>query len=208
MPDVFVSKSKSEEVPPIHATQPESSHGVNLFTTFCENPKDARFHSQDEDETLLLFLRAHFITNLSWIITTIALILLPVFLPWFLSVITVSLSSGQITIITIFYYLAVFTYAFINFITWYYNIGLITQKRAIDIDFSHLVYHDVAETKLSLVEDVNYTQSGFIRTFFNYGDLFIQTAGGKENIEFLAVPMPGKATKIVADLIGKGGHSG
>jgi len=73
-----------------------------------------------------------------------------------------------------------------------------------DLDFSNLVYHDVTETKLNLVEDVRYTQSGFIRSFFNFGDLFVQTAAEKENIEGLAVPNPGRGVRIIGDLIGKG----
>jgi hypothetical protein len=55
-----------------------------------------------------------------------------------------------------------------------------------------------------LIEDVNYTQAGFIRGLFNFGDLFVQTAGGKENIEALAIPMPAKIARLVLDFIGKG----
>lgn len=216
MPDVFVSHppkenpiEKSPSLKTVEVSKKENH--IHTLASFCEYPPNTHFQTQDSDESILLFLRMHITTNIPWIIITLLLLLFPLFIPFLLSSLALpsDFLTGQIIVITtFFYYSLIFTYAFINFITWYYNIGLVTQKRVIDIDFSHVVYHDVAQTKLNLVEDVNYTQTGFIRSFFNYGDVFIQTAGGKENIEFLAVPTPGKAVKIIADLIGKGAHSG
>ena len=91
---------------------------------------------------------------------------------------------------------------------WFYNITLVTEKGVIDIDYSNLVYHDVAITNLNLVEDVNYTKIGFFRSFFDYGDLFVQTAGGKENLEAIGIPNPAKAVHIIANKIGEGETSG
>ena len=91
---------------------------------------------------------------------------------------------------------------------WFYNITLITDRGVVDIDYSNIVYHDVAMTNLNLIEDVNYTKVGFIRSLLNYGDLFVQTAGGKENLEALAVPNPAEAARIIGESIGKGGTSG
>ena len=35
------------------------------------------------------------------------------------------------------------------------------EFRIVDIDYSGLLYHDVAFTKLNLIEDVNYIKTGF-----------------------------------------------
>ena len=102
-----------------------------------------------------------------------------------------------------FYYLIVATYWFINFISWYFNISLVTDKRVIDIDFSNLVYKDVAATKINLVQDVSFAQIGAIRTFFDYGDVLVQTAGTLDNFTFESAPQPENIVHIVEDLIGK-----
>ena len=80
---------------------------------------------------------------------------------------------------------------------------MVTSERIVDIDYSDIVVHNIAVTSLSHVQDVNYTQSGFIPTFFNFGDLFVQTAGNERNFEALSIPKPREATHIIGDLIGK-----
>jgi hypothetical protein len=95
------------------------------------------------------------------------------------------------------------TYWYINFISWYFNISLVTDKRVIDINFSNLVYKDVAATKMNLVQDVSFAQIGAIRTFFDYGDVLVQTAGTLDNFTFESAPQPENIVHIVEDLIGK-----
>lgn len=206
MPDVFIKPNKnlkSEEKDKIaSSTKPLEAHS-HPFASFCQHPF-ASFRDQEGDENILLLLRAHFVTNFSWIFFSLFFAFLPLIL----------IASGNlysffsflpnrfINVILVFYYLIIFNYAFINLITWYYNIFIVTQKRAIDIDFSDLVYHNVAMTKLNLVEDVNYTQVGFISSLFNFGNLFVQTAGETKNFEAKNVPKPGEAVSIIEDLIG------
>lgn len=220
MPDVFVpttppASSPSVPVAPSTPQKPlklKKTFGImNPFVSFYENPLGISFQSQAPDEVILLFLRKHFITNVPWIFVSVLLILLPAFFGVIISFFNqeiVTLPSQFILLSILFYYLVVFGYAFSNFITWYYNVLLVTQKEIVDIDYSHLVYHDVAATKVNLVEDVNYIQGGFLRGIFNFGDVFIQTAGGKENIEGHAVPKPATAARIILNLIGRGSHSG
>lgn len=224
MPDLFISKntppkpsdtSQKEELISTPQTlsiqKPVEGNHFHAFSSFCQDPpKNIHFQNQDDGETILLFLRAHFITNVPWILGAIILAALPpIFLLYqsFVSLFfSISIPQNFITIFVLFYYLLVFTYIFVNFIHWFYNVSLITNKRIVDIDFSDLVFHDVAITKLNLIEDVNYTQSGFLRSFFNYGDVFVQTAGETKHFDFLAVPNPQKAVTIISELIGRKGH--
>lgn len=222
MPDIFIPKKKESPEKKSETKKPEASGETNLtkypshhlhhLSSFDESPTGICFQNQEGDERILLFLRKHIITNLPWVFVGSILILLPFIIA------LVSSFLGQTSVFTIlpyrftvvfliFYYLIVFNYIFISFITWFYNISLVTQKRVIDIDFSDLVYHDMAVTKLNLVEDVHYAQTGFIRSFFNYGDVYIQTAGEMANFDFLAVPQPRKAVHIIQDLIGKEKHA-
>lgn len=200
MKDIFVA--------PKHIPVLSYSEDVKAFSAFCKNPKGVSFQTQKHDESIILFLRAHFITNLAWIIVSLILIILPIIILFFLPRLGVNfLSSSQATRFTgvyiTFYGLIVFSYIFINFLHWFYNVFLVTTERVVDIDYSDIVVHNIAVTNLDHIEDVNYTQSGFIPTIFNYGNLFVQTAGNEKNFEALSIPKPRTATHIIGDLIGK-----
>lgn len=197
MADIFVAPKK--ENTKIH---------MNFLSTFCHNPEGVQFQTQKTNETIILFLRSHFATNISWIILTVILIVLPILAIILLPIFRIDFFSSQIivrfTIIyIIFYYLMVFSYIFVSFLHWFYNVFIVTSERVVDIDYSDIVVHNIAVTSLSHVQDVNYTQSGFIPTFFNYGDLFVQTAGNEMNFEAYSIPKPREATHIIGDLTGK-----
>lgn len=206
MPDVF--KTPSDTTQPLGSLLPETPH-THYFASFCDHPGGITFQSQDPDETILLFLRKHFITNVPWILITIVLLSIPFLLSFIFASMQLNTPFTDLpprftTTFLLFYYLLVFAYVFIEFITWYYNVSIVTQKRIVDIDFSELVFHDVAMTKLSLIEDVNYTQVGFFRSLFDFGDVFVQTAGNENLFDFLAVPKPKTVVDIIEGLIGKG----
>ena len=187
-------------------TKTDLRQPVHFLSSFCENPQGVSFQNQEHDEAIILFLRKHFITNIPWIATTLLLIILPLLLPLFFMSqgFPFNAISAQFkTVVTSFYYLIVFAYAFINFITWYYDVFIVTQKRVVDIDFSDLIYHHMAITKIELIQDVTYNQSGFLRSLFDYGNLFIQTAGNNPNFDDLAIPQPARAANIISNLIGK-----
>lgn len=181
-----------------------------MLSAFCTDPLGLSFAEQAPDEKILLFLRRHFITNLLWILIALVLLFTPILFFIFRSELqllgTIELPLRFVIIFIIFYYLAVFAYAFINFLSWFYNVFIVTQKRIVDIDYSNIVIHNVAFTKLSHVQDVNYDQVGFIHSLFNFGDVFAQTAGNEPSFDAHSVPKPRRAAHIIADLIGKETH--
>ncbi len=210
MPDLFVSQNnKDESAAPEPVTSdptPKIQHHPHMFSSYCENPNYLSFQSQESDEKILLFLRRHFITNLPWIFITFLLLFAPFALNFIIVQTNTPISFLPIRFVTfllLFYYLLVLTYALVSYFTWFFNISLITQKRVIDIDFSELVYKNVAATKLDLIQDASYSQIGVIRSIFDYGDVMVQTAGALDNFDFKAVPKPEKVIQIVESLIGR-----
>ena len=223
MPDVFIDENQDkagqqpavanqpvEDVyqanPPIPAA--ETNNSVHLLTSFCKNPGGVTFQNQEEGEKILLFIRKDFITNTGWIIAGCVLALIPLFLFIGLQIFSghipsINLPLNYVIYAILFYYLLVATYLYLNFITWYFNISLITDRRVVDIDFASLVYKNVAVTKLELVQDVSYTQVGVLRTFFDFGNVLVQTAGTIDNFEFDSAPKPEEIVHVVEDLIGK-----
>lgn len=216
MPDIFTPNTtnnqpeNTSEAPAAPQattnTPPPAEHHIHALASFCENPGAITFETQEPDEKILLFLRRHFITNTLWILTTIIFVFLP-FIINFLFVKTqfsiAFIPEGIVTVIIAFYYVIVFAYALTSFLTWFYNISFVTNKRVVDVDFSDLVYKNIAATKLNLVQDVSYTQVGVIRSIFDYGDVLVQTAGTMDNFDFTAVPHPEKVVEIVENLIGR-----
>lgn len=196
MKDVFVARKQNIE-----------PH-MNILSSFCQNPKGVSFQTQKKEESIILFLRSHFITNLSWIIFTAILVCLPLIVTLFLPLFKMDFLSSPAaarfaTIYVLFYYLMVFSYAFISFLHWFYNVFIVTTERIVDIDYSDIVVHNMSQTKLNHIEDVTYTQSGFIPSFFNYGNLFVQTAGTEGNFEAFSILKPAEATDIITQLTGK-----
>ena len=173
----------------------QTSHSV--LHAFCVKP-GYRFETQHANEQVLLVLRAHPITQLPWIINSFILLIILIFLNFlFLNFLTPSQ-----TIFANFFGLAfVFAYIWFNFLSWFFNVGIITNERIIDIDFHAVIYKEVTETQLSKVEDVTAKSAGFFASIFNFGTVFVQTAGTEVNIEFINVPKPSEVTKIINDLV-------
>lgn len=209
MTDIFVApkkhnKQKGKNAESILIDQPH----MNVLSSFCQNPQGVSFETQKGTESIILFLRSHFLTNLSWIIISIILVILPLIAALFLPNMHLGFLSSEVvsrfvTVFALFYYLIVFSYIFLSFLSWFYNVFIVTTERILDIDYSDIVVHNMAETKLNHIEDVRYTQSGFIPSFINYGNLFVQTAGTEENFEAFSIPKPREATDIITDLTGR-----
>lgn len=204
-------KKKDIPVPYPHITLATENlpHGrISPFSAFCLYPEKVTFQNQEQDETIILLLRRHFITNVPWITTALFMItLLPVslpLLPILFPFINISAVSGIFLIL--FYYLVVAGFILVNFTLWYFHVALITNQRIVDVDIHGIILRDVSQTKLNLIQDVNYNQFGVIRSFFDYGDVFVQTAGTELNFEFEQAPNPAQVVEIIADLIGKHKH--
>ncbi len=205
MPDIFLAPKQNEKRK--MRDYANESH-VNIFSSFCQNPIGVSFQTQKPHEVIILFLRSHFATNSSWIIFTVILLTLPIIINLLLPLFRIDFFSSPTvvrftTIYVLFYYLMVSAYAFISFLHWFYNVLIVSSERILDIDYSDIVVHNMAEAKLSHIEDVRYTQSGFIPSFVNYGNLFVQTAGTEENFEVRSIPKPREATDIITELTEK-----
>lgn len=174
-----------------------------FFSAYCPHPQGIKFLNQEPGEKLLLFLRRHFITNVPWIFFTILFLPLP---PIYFAILEITnfrffpVPSAMTFVLVVFYYLMVFNYALNKFIAWFYHVGIVTPKRLLDLDVDNVLHYHLAETELRDVVDVSYSQKGFFQSFFNFGDVPIQTEAMKANFEFEQTPHPSKVADIVTDL--------
>lgn len=204
------------ETEPVPASPPPSQkqsasaregNNVRLWSTFVRHPRGLELAEQHDDEHILLFIRRDFITNVPWILASLILLVLPFFLPVFLSPLQVALdfiSPLARIIITFFYYLIVIGYAFANFLTWFYDIGIVTEERSVDIDFYNISYVSVATARSQDLKDVRYFQRGFFQSLFDYGDVTLVVEASGETLTFEHTPRPAEVVSILSALIG--GH--
>lgn len=111
---------------------------------------------------------------------------------------------GQITslfeqIYTLFLTLA----AFLIFIFYYLNEQIITSIRVVDITQEGLFSHVISELHIDKIEDATSASNGLFGTIFNYGNVFVQTAGATDRFEFHNVPNPAAIEKLVLNLYEK-----
>ncbi len=192
-------KKKTTEVEDLDITTPHSPH---FYSSLVARPKGVHYQYQEEDEEIILLIRRGFITNLTWILGAFVMVLVPFFLPSLLSVFPFfNPSSTTTTAFLLFYYLIVSGFILLNFTLWYFHVGLITNKRAIDVDLNGILVRDIAETKLNLIEDVSYKQVGGLHAIFGLGSVSIQTAGPHVNVEFDRIPQPARVARIITNLI-------
>lgn len=181
-------------------------HGnPHFYTAFSMYPENVTFENQEPDEQILFLVRQAFITNIAWIMLSAFLLFLPPFIPRTLELAFpyLSFSQNALIVLILFSYLIIFGFIILGFVLWYFRIAFLTNKRLIDVDIEGLLYKNIAETKLELIQDVSYTQIGVIRSLFNYGDILVQTAGSIPNFEFERAPKPAQIVRIIGDLIGK-----
>lgn len=155
---------------------------------------------QHENEKIVLLIREHPITQVPWIVNTVGLILILILLNM---IIPQLFSAVQIVFIVIFSASLIFAYGWLNFLRWYFQVGIVTNQRILDIDFKSVLYKEVSIAMLSNVEEIESRSGGYIGTLFNYGDIFIQTAGADINIEFPNTPDPTHVVKLINQLTQK-----
>jgi hypothetical protein len=174
---------------------------LHFYSSYSERPQGLRFESQYQNEEILLLIRAAQITNLPWIFVAILLIIAPpLLLPFLPFLPNLTLSVPIQTLIFAFYYLMISGFILVEFILWYFNAGFVTNTRIVDADIEGIIYKHVSEAKLDLIQDVSYTQIGAVRNLFNYGDIFIQTAGSLPNFEVLKAPRPAHIVHLIESL--------
>lgn len=165
--------------------------------SLCLRP-NVRFENQGANEEVLLTMRAHPITLLPFFLNA-AIFLFLIFLSNF--IIFHFLTSFQLAYINVFFILFIFMYVWIGIVNWYFNIGIVSNQQIIDVDFSAIGNKELTRTKLSHVEDITVKTGGFVPGLFDFGNIFVQTAGSEINTEFINIAHPGDAQHIIQNIL-------
>lgn len=178
-------------------------HTRNPFSTYALHPLGITFDSQEAGEEIILLLRAHLITLLPVTLLIIFLLFLPIIFFNVLAIFGLSsfgfLTPVQVLLLLVFWYLLVFAFTLYKFIFWYFNVYILTNERIIDFDFRGILHKQTSFAKLNQIQDVTPKMIGFFSTFFNFGDIYIQTAGERQEFEFAKVPRPDEVANRILE---------
>ena len=183
---------------------PEKKDGA--MSSLIVLPDKLEFETQNPNERVFVMLRKHVITNLGWVLTTILLILIPIGVTILLRTLNVDLygslplKRSYVLVGLLIWYSITFSNAFMKFLDWYFNIYVVTNERLIDFDFNPFAYHKISETRLGDLVDATQETIGFLPMLFNYGDVYVQTAGEKREFDFLSVKNPAWVRDKIMDL--------
>lgn len=175
------------------------AHAKGLLSAFVVQPTQVRMGIQQSDEKILLLLRRHWITNVKWITIFGLMLIGPVMLSVFVD--QMFLPSRFMTATVVLWYLLTFGIALEGFLSWFYNVFIITDERIIDVDFVNLIYKNISAAKIDNIEDVTVQMGGAIRNVLNFGTVLVQTAGEKTQFEFEDVPNPQEVAKFINELM-------
>lgn len=180
-----------------------SVHGDSY--SFLVKPKSFIFEDCEDCEEVLLVLRPHWFANLKWVVMSLVLFFVPFLLGLVFtdtsSIFGVDIFPGTYKFIaTLFWYLFVFIFIFENFLSWYFDVYIVTDRRVVDIHFNNLLDKKSSEANIEDIQDVTSRVAGVSQTLLNYGDVKIQTAAAVGDICFTKVPNPDRVTDVIQGL--------
>lgn len=173
-----------------------------MLSSYIERPTNYRFEGQDPDEKILLLLRAHPITNISWIVIAVFVFAVPFIVQKAAPLFSFSLAlvpQSFILILLIINYLLVLAVTFEGFLSWYFNVYIVTDKNIVDVDFHSILFKNIDVAPLRNIEDTSSSMGGLLNSIFHYGNVTIQTAGATKNIDFQSVSRPHQVADFILD---------
>jgi uncharacterized membrane protein YdbT with pleckstrin-like domain len=177
---------------------------LDLFPDYFDHPEGFRFIDQEEDENIELLLREHWITNVPWIVIVTLGLLFPVFLIQIDQALGLEMLvqvPGNILFgLLVVWYLLMLGYVVENFLNWYFNIYIVTNRHIVDINFVSLLSRDMVSARLDDVQNVSSKIQGIFESTFNYGDVLVETAGESKNQTFTNVSHPDAVADRIQDL--------
>lgn len=174
--------------------------GMGSFGAF---PNDVTFASQDNDEDIILVVRQSPFIFIPQYLAIIFVLLSP--LVFFGTLNALNLGSQSVFALglsgAIVSFLVSVAIGFDTFAKWFYSVNLITSTRIVDVDFIDVMHHRFSETRLGNVEDVTHSVAGLFGSMFDYGNVYVQTAGAKPEFEFDNVPRPRDVQDTLLDVL-------
>lgn len=157
-------------------------------------------------EKVVFFLRRHAIVFIGGALMILLMMLIPV-VAWFLinanwpQLLTHDLIDPLLKLLASAYYFWVWLFLFSNFVDYYLDAWIVTNDRIMNIEQEGLFNRTVSELDLLNIQDITSEIKGILPFFFDYGDVFIQTAAEQSRFVFEQVPKPEEVRKRLLTLV-------
>ncbi len=162
------------------------------------------FPGQQSGESIYILVRQHWAVLSKrifvWLILVAALVVFKRYSYLLGPIILQGSIAVLINVLVQVYILFLITSLFIIWVLYYLNMYIVTNERIVDVDQKGLFSHHVSELNIEKIEDVTSEVNGILGHLFDYGTVYIQTAGTKERFDFDNVPNPAHITKTILEL--------
>lgn len=161
------------------------------------------FPGQRDDEHVIFLLRPHWLIFLGYVLRLLGLNLLPLIififmyygLGWDIPT-TGPLYAIGVLFVSL-YYIGAWLGYYHAFVDYHLDLWILTDQRIIDIEQKGLFDRVIAELNIMKVQDVTAEVHGNIQTFFDYGNVYIQTAAEQQRFIFQNVPHPEEIARLI-----------
>lgn len=162
------------------------------------------FEAQEQEEEVVLVTRKHWLSLTSpFILAMLVAVILLVFARMALNTgeeifgeFDGAVTGAFETIVVLYIILG----AFGTWLIRYLNVIIITDKHLVDVSQKAYFSRSVSTLALQDIEDVSIEKNGFLPTFFDFGNLKIQTAGELPNFELKSVADPESIQRQIMEI--------
>jgi hypothetical protein len=153
------------------------------------------------DEKILGEMRRHWIVLAGHLVPFLVVIFVPVALWFGLAFLDPGEARGSLEALFGFVVLAWLLTAWIAvFVVWtnyFLDVLIITDHRLVDIEQHSFFSRNVSECFVDKIEDVTVDVHGLLPTFFDFGDIHIQTAGESPRFVLRHMPRPHETKDLI-----------
>lgn len=163
--------------------------------------KTVQIKDQYPDEKVILFLHRHAIVFVGHIVVVLVLLLIPMvaFLigPEIVPFLFDIPYSNILLLVVVIYLMFVWLYFFTAWVDYYLDAWVVTNRRIINIEQKGLFRRVISVQSLGNVQDTTSEIYGPMRTFMNFGNVEVQTAGEAPRFMFEDVPDPEHIKEVI-----------
>lgn len=99
------------------------------------------------------------------------------------------------------YYLYAVLFLLFSFFIYFLDRWVVTEKHILDVEQKNLFSRTVSRQEIARIQDVTAEVKGFFQTMFNFGNVYIQSAGEQERFIFENVPDPNGIVNTIMQAI-------
>jgi uncharacterized membrane protein YdbT with pleckstrin-like domain len=157
-------------------------------------------------EKIIFLLRRHWLIFLGDVLMILVLAAVPVGLYFGIrsaapNLLTDAIMRPALVLLGSAYCLVIWTFFMTRFVDFYLDTWIVTNDKILNVEQHGLFSRTVSELDLAKVQDVTSEVHGILATIFNFGNVYVQTAGETQRFVFEQVSKPHEVRKHILELV-------